>query len=170
MRGKTVFLSFTHEDREVAERLVRSLERDGLTVAWDRALHLGDNIPIRIDERLLRAQVVLVLWSEAACGSRFVRSEWRQAFEGQRLIPVRIDAQPLPDDMGDVRAVSLIGWAGDRFDPRYAALVAAIRAGRGVKAPALPEGERGTSTLVWLAGVALAVALAWCTVTRWISL
>jgi len=71
----SIFISYASEDRERARILAQALEQRGWPVWWDREIPLGKAFDEVIEENLARAQCVLVLWSKASVGSRWVRAE-----------------------------------------------------------------------------------------------
>ena len=76
-----LFLSYAHEDIKRAETLARLLERNGLTVWWDRRMVAGDKIHDVIDEQIEKAKAVIVLWSPISVKSDWVRGEAETAHE-----------------------------------------------------------------------------------------
>lgn len=90
--------------------------------------------------------MVLVVWSQRSTAPEgsFVRDEASRALRRGVYLPVLIDVVEQPLGSGETQALPLIGWRGDRSDPRYAAVLAAARAvivgaARPVSAPANPQ-------------------------------
>ena len=77
--GKHVLVSYSHNDKKLAEELVRLLEAQGVNVWWDVHLVNGDESRPEIEERLVAAHKVIVLWTRNSIASRFVRSEASRA-------------------------------------------------------------------------------------------
>lgn len=74
-----------------------------------RDLRPGDNWRESIAARLCSADKVLVLWSEHAAASREVEKELAIGSFCERLmIPVLLDATPLPPELRHIHAVD--GW------------------------------------------------------------
>lgn len=93
-----VFLSYSHEDRDLAHRVAVSLSEAGLTV-WDPAIELlpGDPWARKIDQALEESDAMVVLLTPRAIDSPWVRREIEYAlgevrFEN-KLIPVLVDSQ-----------------------------------------------------------------------------
>ena len=125
-----LFISYKSEDRDRVARLVAALEADGVRVWWDAHLGGGDAWRDTIEEELNAARCVIVVWSNLSTrreGS-FVRDEASRAVRRGVYLPVRIDAVDPPLGFGETQALPMIGWKGDRSDPRYAAVLAAARA------------------------------------------
>ncbi len=125
-----LFISYKSEDRDRVARLVAALEADGVRVWWDAHLGGGDAWRDTIEEELNAARCVIVVWSNHSTtrAGSFVRDEASRAVRRGVYLPVRIDAVDPPLGFGETQALPLIGWKGDRSDPRYAAVLAAARA------------------------------------------
>jgi TolB-like protein len=124
-----VFLSYKGEDRTRLQPLVEALEADGITVWWDAHIGGGTNWRQDIQEHLDAAKCVIVVWSKRSVGpeGEFVRDEASRARRRGTYLPVRIDDVETPLGFGEVQALSLKGWKGDRADPRFLALVHAVQ-------------------------------------------
>jgi tetratricopeptide (TPR) repeat protein len=93
-----VFLSYSSEDRDLADRIQRSLADRKLEVFRDaRSITGGDNIVLAVGEGLAHSQAFIVLISPAAMASRWVEHEWATALwlslergSSMRIIPVII--------------------------------------------------------------------------------
>ena len=166
MLGATdVFVSYKAEDRPRVLPLIRALEADGFTVWWDN--HIGGGARWRedIEEHLNAAKCVIVAWSRLSAGPQgdFVRDEATRALKLRTYLPIRLDNSEPPLGFGEVQALSLKGWRGDRSDPRFRALTDAVRrriAGEDVPhAPPLHQ-RPGVSRRALLAGGAGAAAVA----------
>ena len=125
-----LFVSYKSEDRERVAPLVAALEADGLAVWWDAHIGGGDAWRETIESELNAARCVIVVWSARSTGPEgsFVRDEATRALRRGVYLPVRIDGVDPPLGFGETQALPLIGWKGDRSDPRYAAVLAAARA------------------------------------------
>jgi hypothetical protein len=166
-----VFISYAREDRERAAALAQVLERDGWSVWWDRRIVAGESFDRVIERELESARCVVVLWSEAAIASEWVRNEAAMAAERDVLVPARLDQARPPLEFRRRQTVDLAGWEGD---PSHAGLQAlregvAVTTGRPLARTA-PASSRGPATSprsgghwipVGLAIVALAAGIAW---------
>ncbi|WP_203726435.1 FxSxx-COOH system tetratricopeptide repeat protein [Paractinoplanes durhamensis] len=88
-----IFVSYAGPDRPWAEWAGQQLERAGFTVeldAWDWSA--GDNVVLRMNDALARADLVLALCSPAYFArDRFTTDEWTAVLaERRRLVPVRV--------------------------------------------------------------------------------
>src|SRR5436853_3850549 len=91
-----VFVSYNHQDRELARDMAALLEQRGYSVWWDRDLLVGDNFVLKIDEALRQARCVVVLWTHASIKSRYVLEEASFAREQGTLMPVLLEDVELP--------------------------------------------------------------------------
>lgn len=118
MSKAKIFLSYSHKDRELAEKLcehLAPLRHQGRAEVWfDRWVPIGLSWRREIDERLQAADIVVLLGSAAFLDSDPCREEMRRALslqdEGRnRVVPVRLRE---------------FAWEGTEFDvlealPRY---------------------------------------------------
>lgn len=88
--GADVFVSYARADKKIAERFVGDLKAAGLQVWWDSEL-VGEEFRFSIERELAAAQCVVVIWSEAARASSFVRDEASRAHRARKLVQVRVD-------------------------------------------------------------------------------
>jgi adenylate cyclase len=114
-----VFLSYARTSADVAKGAAEALRELGYSVWFDEELPAHRAYADVIAAELDAARAVLVLWSEAAAQSHWVRSEADRARAQAKLVQARVDSVPLPmpfDQIqcGDVRisegGISGIGW------------------------------------------------------------
>ncbi|WP_033822963.1 toll/interleukin-1 receptor domain-containing protein [Kitasatospora sp. MBT63] len=127
------FLSHNHRDKPLVSPLASRLRMLGVEVwldSWNIAP--GDSIPGKVNEALGLADTALVFWSSNAADSRWVDTEWQTAFtrrlsdDSVRIIPIVLDATPLPPVLRPIMYVSLTDRDFDR----------AAREVAGIKSPA----------------------------------
>jgi TolB-like protein/Tfp pilus assembly protein PilF len=160
-----VFISYKAEDRARVAPLVKAVEAEGLSVWWDAHISAGDEWRETIQRELDAAKCVIVVWSQRSVAreGRFVRDEATRAERRGVLLPVRIDPVEPPLGFGETQALDLAGWNGRRDDPRFAAIVAAVKAvirrepheGGSI----IPIASRGIDRRLLLAGGGAAVLL-----------
>ncbi|MFL6735567.1 MAG: TIR domain-containing protein [Sphingomonas sp.] len=129
MIGATdVFVSYKAEDRARLRPLIAALEAEGFTVWWDTHIGGGSHWREDIQEHLDAAKCVIVVWSRRSVGIEgdFVRDEASRARKRRAYLPIRIDPVEPPLGFGEVQAISLKGWKGDRSDPRFLAIAEAV--------------------------------------------
>jgi serine/threonine-protein kinase len=159
-----VFVSYKAEDRARVQPLVDALEADGLSVWWDAHIGGGDEWRDTIARHLDDAACVIVVWSKRSTGpeGRFVRDEATRALRRGAYLAVKIDKVDPPLGFGESQALALVGWKGDRSDPRYSALLSAARSMVGLDPPArgVDSKPRGIDRRLLLAGGAAVVGAA----------
>jgi TolB-like protein/Tfp pilus assembly protein PilF len=125
-----IFLSYKTEDRARVKPLVDAFIAEDLSVWWDLQVEGGAAWRETIERELEAAACVVVVWSvnSVGPGGHFVHDE---ASRGQRRgvsLPVAIDAVEPPLGFGQQQVLALIGWRGNRRDPRFADVLAAAKA------------------------------------------
>jgi TolB-like protein len=130
MIGATdVFVSYKAEDRARLRPLIAALEAEGFTVWWDTHIGGGAHWREDIQEHLDAAKCIIVVWTKRSVGPEgdFVRDEANRARKRGAYLPVRLDPVDPPLGFGEVQAISLKAWKGDRSDPRFQTLADAVR-------------------------------------------
>jgi tetratricopeptide (TPR) repeat protein len=87
----SIFLSYSSKHRDLTRALAEALEvqyGQG-SVWWDHALESWGDYEVQIRNALNQARVVVVLWSQAAAASDWVKSEASRANRDHRLVNVR---------------------------------------------------------------------------------
>jgi hypothetical protein len=85
-----VFISYSKDDRAIAETLALQLEAKGLKVWWDTNLVGGETFRDAIQEQLEVATVVTVLWSPSSIKSRYVIDEADVAAASGKLVSILV--------------------------------------------------------------------------------
>jgi TolB-like protein/Tfp pilus assembly protein PilF len=114
-----VFLSYSHDDAEIARRFAKAFEAEGLTVWWDASLRSGETFDEVIEAALRAARAVVVLWSPRSVASRWVRAEATLADRNRTLAPAMIAPCERPIMFELTHTAELSGWTGDRDDPEW---------------------------------------------------
>ena len=104
-----IFVSYASTDREQVRPVVSALTQQGWSVWWDRDIAPGAEFEQTIDHEISLARCVLVVWSEAAVNSRWVRNEALEGLERDILLPVRLDQTRIPVAFRQTQAVDLSG-------------------------------------------------------------
>jgi serine/threonine-protein kinase len=157
-----VFVSYKAEDRRRVKPLVEALQGGGFSVWWDEQIGGGAAWRHAIETELNAAKCVIVVWSNRSVGPEgtFVQDEATRAQQRRVYVPVLIDKVHLPLGFGETQALPLTGWHGNTSDPRYQAVLAAVRRNVGkkgraaVRLPAQPHVDRRAM----IAGGAVATA------------
>lgn len=143
-----VFVSYKAEDKRRVRPLVEALEADGYSVWWDEQIGGGAAWRQAIEAELNAAKCVIVAWSKRSVGPEgtFVQDEATRAQQRHVYVPVLIDKVHLPLGFGEMQALPLTAWKGSRADPRYQAVLAAVRriAGDPQAAAEAPRNDRAS--------------------------
>jgi TolB-like protein/Tfp pilus assembly protein PilF len=160
-----VFVSYKAEDRKRVKPLVEALEADGYSVWWDEQIGGGAAWRQTIEQELNDAKCVIVVWSKRSVGpdGTFVQDEATRAQQRRVYVPVTIDKVHLPLGFGETQALPLTGWRGDRSDPRYHAILSALRRvagdGRGPSLSQQIQSRAAVDRRTVVAGAAVATAV-----------
>lgn len=156
-----LFISYAREDRDTAQQLAQALHAAGWSVWWDREIRGGTDFTEVIACNLANCRLALVLWSEAAVRSAFVRDESARARDAGKLLPLRIEAVDPPLGFGQIQTLDLIDWDDDPQAPAFRAVADEIRHALGqggVPPPQTVPRRWRWRRLAW--GVAAALLLA----------
>jgi adenylate cyclase len=123
-----VFVSYARSDKARVAPLVAGIESRGWTVWWDPDIDAGAQFDDRIEAELKAAKAVLVVWTPASVGSRWVRGEAREAADRGTLVPVRFDNATLPMDVRAIHTTDLDDWADDVRSPQFQAMIRSLSA------------------------------------------
>ena len=157
-----VFLSYARPTAAIAARVARELEKAGLSVWYDPELPAHRAYSDVIAAELEAANSVLVLWSNAAAESQWVRSEANRARELGKLVQARIDDVRLPMPFDQIQCADLIKWRPGRTNAGWDKVANSIDALVGENRPrprATPK-KSGLGRREVIAGGAAVVAAA----------
>jgi len=109
-----IFISYSHEDHAIAERLARALMEQGQEVWWDQwEIAAGDSIIRKIfAEGVAKAGAFVILLSPTSVRSKWVQEELdaatvRRIEDLTRVIPALVQDVPLPIALRTLRWVDL---------------------------------------------------------------
>jgi adenylate cyclase len=123
-----IFLSYARTSAEAAARVAAELRGQGYSVWFDEELPAHRAYADVIAAELDAAGAVLVLWSEAAVQSQWVRSEANRAREKGNLVQARVDAVRLPMPFDQIQCAEL-QVSSENFDGiAWKSIIAAIGA------------------------------------------
>jgi adenylate cyclase len=114
-----IFLSYARDTADTATRVAATLRDQGFSVWFDEELPAHRAYADVIAAELDSARAVLVLWSDAATRSQWVRSEADRARATGKLVQARIDGARLPMPFDQIQCGELqltdetlggIGW------------------------------------------------------------
>jgi hypothetical protein len=161
-----IFISYKKEDAGRVVRIVEALRAEGLSVWWDHGIAPGSNWDRTIQEQLDKAKAVVAVWSELSRDAPWVKEESGVGKNRGILVPILIDDVEPPLGFGLIQAVDLVGWSGDKKDPRWLAFTGALKAvmsgqkPQGVDAPLTRRAKKqNTAAFVIVAAIAVVGAL-----------
>src|SRR5437763_9281930 len=131
-----VFNSYKKEDAGRVIRIVEALRAEGLAVWWDHGIRAGSEWDKSIHRELYAARAVVVVWSTSSVQAPWVKEEATVGKTRGVLLPVKIDEVEPPLGFMMIQAADLVGWRGDRADPRWALFLEAVHAVLHGEAPA----------------------------------
>ena len=102
-----IFLSYARSDAAAAERIARQLGKAGWSVWFDREIPAHETFADTIASELEKAGAVLVLWSESAVESQWVRSEANRARELHKLVQAAVGHPRLPMPFDQIQCAGL---------------------------------------------------------------
>ena len=102
-----VFLSYAREDAPSAKILAEAIAAHGHEPWWDEHIRGGARFAAEIDRELQAADVVIVLWSDAAVKSPWVLDEAAEGRDSGRLLPVALDGCKPPLGFRQFQTVAL---------------------------------------------------------------
>jgi hypothetical protein len=123
-----VFISYAREDKPEAELVAQALERDGVSVWWDRNIPPGRSYDEVIEEALDAAKCVIVLWSRKSVASDWVKVEAGEGNKRGVLVPALIEEAKVPLEFRRLQTANLIGWEGENKNPEFRQFLSAVAA------------------------------------------
>jgi hypothetical protein len=118
-RGRHLFISYKREDAATAGKVRHALMALGFSVWWDEELQTGQKWDEKIDRALREAAAVVVLWSEAAVHSDWVKHEASVAKSRHTLAHARIQECKIPSTFSEIQAADLREWNGDEQEQQF---------------------------------------------------
>ncbi|MDO9368835.1 MAG: TIR domain-containing protein [Sphingopyxis sp.] len=132
-----VFISYKREERGRCVAIYNALVDLSLSVWFDAHIEPGTDFDREIEREVRRAKAVLVLWSERAADSDWIRAEARTGRQSERLVAARLDDCLPPLEFASVQAVDLFDRRDFQSGEGWRQIVARI--GRLVGRPGLGD-------------------------------
>jgi non-specific serine/threonine protein kinase len=126
--SRKLFISYSHEDKSVAKQVAEALSGRGYDLFWDAKIPTGMTFDTYIYRELEDSDAVIVLWSTHSVDSDYVKEEAEYAKNKRIIVPLTIDATPLPFGFARLQTTDISGWHGSTKDPRWQAVVRSIDA------------------------------------------
>lgn len=102
-----VFISYKREERPRCVAIYNALVDLKLSVWFDAHIEPGTDFDREIEREVRAAGAVLVLWSERAADSDWIRAEARTGRQANRLVAIRLDDCLPPLEFASVQAIDL---------------------------------------------------------------
>ncbi|MCB9454299.1 MAG: TIR domain-containing protein [Anaerolineaceae bacterium] len=126
--GVGIFISYSHEDRLIAEMLAQRINQIGYHTWIDFAgIKGGDEWRQSIDEALENSSAFLILLTPESNASRWVKYELQQALDRRlRIIPLMIRKCQMPDEIEHLHYVDFLQSSDQAFNSLHRALLTAV--------------------------------------------
>ena len=121
-----VFLSYARGDERVARTVAKQLTEAGYSVWWDSELLPHNRFANVIEEEIGAAHAVLVIWSEIAAKSQWVRAEAELGRSQGKLIQIAIEQCSIPLPFNQYQIAELRRWRGDPVNPQWQKILASV--------------------------------------------
>jgi adenylate cyclase len=102
-----VFISYARSTAPMAKLVAGAIRASGHSVWMDEQLPAHRAYADEIAEQLDGARAVVVIWSEAAVRSHWVRSEADRARLRGTLVQVSVDGSPMPMPFDQIQCIDL---------------------------------------------------------------
>ena len=123
-----VFISYARPDEGQAERVADALRTAGYKVWRDDDLPAHRAYADVIEERLKDAMAVVVLWSDDAARSQWVRAEADAARSAGTLVQATLNGTIPPMPFNQIQCADLHDWDGKGETPGWRKLAASVEA------------------------------------------
>jgi adenylate cyclase len=142
-----VFVSYARFDEPQAEQVAKGLRSLGYEVWRDDELPAHRAYADVITERLKSAKAVVVLWSEEAAKSQWVRAEADVARSMGTLVQALLDGTMPPLPFNQIQCADLKDWGGGTDAAGWKKLAASVQALAGRSAGETPRTNRKQTSI-----------------------
>ena len=130
-----IFLSYCNTDRDLARKLVSSLETEGISVWWDDRLTPVEQWDRLIEKEIRAANTVLVLWTPQSVESDWVRIEANFGRDQKKLLQARFEGCAVPLQFTLLQWVDLDHWLASGVTDSWRKLITWFRVLIDARAP-----------------------------------
>ena len=123
-----ISVSYSSADRASARRLAQLLENHDGRYGGTARSPAGRHFDVFIAQQLRSARAAVVLWSQKAVNSAWVKEEAADARDHELLVPARLDAVDLPLGFRSLQTADLTEWRGEADHGEVRRLIADIEA------------------------------------------
>jgi adenylate cyclase len=121
-----IFISYARSTETQAMQIAQVLRGLGYGVWRDDQIPAHRDFAKVIEERLSASKAVVVIWSEDAIESEWVRSEANRARADRKLIQLRVDGCRPPMPFDQIQCADLVGWTGEQDHPGWMKVTASV--------------------------------------------
>ena len=121
-----VFISYSRGDVAMVRRIAEAVAREGYSVWWDADLPPHRAYGDVITEEIGGAKAAIVVWSQTAAASEWVRAEADVARNQKKLIQTSIDGVMPPMPFNQIQFASLEDWQGEPDHPGWRKVKASL--------------------------------------------
>jgi hypothetical protein len=114
-----VFISYSRRDQEMVALLAHAIEAEGYDVWWDAELPPHQSYGDVITAKIAMAKAALVVWSDEAVKSEWVRAEADMARNQRKLIQTALNNVMPPLPFNQIQYAELGGWRGEADHPGW---------------------------------------------------
>ncbi|HEV2818581.1 MAG TPA: toll/interleukin-1 receptor domain-containing protein [Allosphingosinicella sp.] len=108
-----VFISYAKTDGAAVRRLAEAVRQQGYSVWWDEELPPHLSYSDVIAEQIGAAKAAIVVWSESAARSQWVRAEADLARNQAKLIQASVDGRMPPMPFNQIQFAAIGDWGGE---------------------------------------------------------
>src|SRR3954465_4325344 len=123
-----VFISYSRANQPVVRQLAESVKRLGYGVWWDDELPPHLSYSEVITGKIGSAKAAIVVWSEGAASSEWVRAEADVARVQKKLIQTSIDGRMPPMPFNQIQFATIGDWRGEDDHPGWMKVKASLEA------------------------------------------
>ena len=123
-----VFISYARANQQVVRQLAEAVTRLGYSVWWDDELPPHLSYGEVITDTISEAKAAIVVWSEDAAASEWVRAEADLARNQKKLIQTSIDGRMPPMPFNQIQFASIGDWRGEDDHPGWTKVKASLLA------------------------------------------
>ncbi len=131
-----VFISYSRANQAMVRQLAEAVKGEGYSVWWDDELPPHLSYGDVITEKIGAAKAAIVVWSESASASEWVRAEADVARGQKKLIQTSIDDRMPPMPFNQIQFASIGDWHGEADHPGWRKVKASLAALCGARANA----------------------------------
>ncbi|MEP2990088.1 MAG: TIR domain-containing protein [Parasphingorhabdus sp.] len=114
-----VFISYSRDDLETVSKIAAAVKDAGYDLWWDKDLPPHLSYTEVIQEKIGGAKAVIVVWSEDASKSEWVRAEADMARNQNKLVQTSIDDGMPPLPFNQIQYALLSDWDGESDHPAW---------------------------------------------------